>query len=79
MDVLAAFIAAGGSVLDAAELVGIRPSSAKRQMADLRAWSGLTTEQLEPEHDSLSRSTADVPRSTFVQAWQDAPHNDPNG
>lgn len=48
-------------------------------MADLRAWSGLTTEQLEPEHDSLSRSTADVPRSTFVQAWQDAPHNDPNG
>lgn len=46
MDVLAAFVAAGGSVPDAAALVGIRPSTAKRHLADLRARSGLTTEQL---------------------------------
>ena len=44
-DVLA-FVAAGGSVPDAAELVGIRPSTVKRHLADLRARSGLTTEQL---------------------------------
>ncbi len=46
MDVLAAFVAAGGSIPNAAELVGIRPSTAKRHLADLRARSGLTTEQL---------------------------------
>lgn len=46
MDVLAAFVAAVGSVLEAAELVGIRPSTVKRHLADLRARSGLTTEQL---------------------------------
>jgi DNA-binding MarR family transcriptional regulator len=46
MDVLAAFVAAGGSVPNAARLVGIRPSTAKRHLADLRARSGLTTEQL---------------------------------
>jgi predicted ArsR family transcriptional regulator len=46
MDVLAAFVAAGGSVQDAADLVGIRPSTVKRHLADLRARSGLTTEQL---------------------------------
>ena len=46
MDVLAAYVAAGGSVHDAAELVGIRPSIVKRHLADLRARSGLTTEQL---------------------------------
>ncbi len=46
MDVLAAFVAAGGSVQDAAELVGIRPSTVKRHFADLRSRSGLTTEQL---------------------------------
>jgi len=45
-NVLAAFVAAGGSVQDAAELVGIRPSTVKRHLADLRARSGLTTEQL---------------------------------
>ena len=45
MDVLAAFVAAGGSVQDAAQLVGIRPSPVKRHLADLRARSGLTTEQ----------------------------------
>src|SRR5665811_2011491 len=46
MDVLAAYVAAGGCVQDAAELVGIRPSTVKRHLADLRARSGLTTEQL---------------------------------
>jgi DNA-binding CsgD family transcriptional regulator len=46
MDVLAAYVAAGGSVQDAAELVGIRPSTVKRHLADLRARSGLRTEQL---------------------------------
>ncbi len=45
-DVLAAYVAAGGSVPDAAELVGIRPSTVKRHLADLRARSGFTTEQL---------------------------------
>lgn len=46
VNVLAAFVAVGGSVPDAAELVGIRPSTVKRHLADLRARSGLTTEQL---------------------------------
>ena len=45
IEALAAFVAAGGSVSDA-ELVGIRPSTVKRHLADLRARSGLTTEQL---------------------------------
>ena len=46
MDILAAYVAAGGSVSDAAEVMGIRPSTAKRHLADLRARLGLTTEQL---------------------------------
>jgi predicted ArsR family transcriptional regulator len=46
MDVLAAFVEVGGSVADAAELVGIRPGTVKRHLADLRARSGLSTEQL---------------------------------
>jgi predicted ArsR family transcriptional regulator len=46
VDVLAAYVAAGGSVPAAAELVGIRPSTVKRHLADLRARSGLKTEQL---------------------------------
>jgi len=46
LEVLAAFVTAGGSVSEAAALVGIRPSTAKRHLADLRARSGLTTEQL---------------------------------
>ena len=45
-NVLAAYVAARGSVPHAAELVGIRPSTVKRHLADLRARSGLTTEQL---------------------------------
>jgi predicted ArsR family transcriptional regulator len=46
VDVLAAYVATGGSVSDAAARVGIRPSTAKRHLADLRARSGLATEQL---------------------------------
>ena len=46
VDVLAAFVASGGSVAEAAARVGVRPSTAKRHLADLRARSGLTTEQL---------------------------------
>ena len=46
VDVVAAFVAAGGTVADATEVVGIRPSTAKEHLADLRARSGLTTEQL---------------------------------
>ena len=46
VDVLAAFVEAGGSVSGAAARVGIRPSTAKRHLADLRARSGLTTDQL---------------------------------
>ncbi|MCJ7710321.1 MAG: hypothetical protein MUQ32_05760 [Chloroflexi bacterium] len=46
VDVLAAFVAAGGSVPEAAARVGVRRSTAKRHLADLRARSGLTTEQL---------------------------------
>ena len=46
LNVLAAYVAAGGSVADAADLVGLRPSTVKRHLADLRARSGLTTEQL---------------------------------
>jgi len=45
-DVLAAYVAAGGSVHEAARLVGIRPSTVKRHLADLRARSGLTSELL---------------------------------
>ena len=45
-DVLAAYVAAGGSVSAAARLVRIQPSTVKRHLADLRARSGLSTEQL---------------------------------
>jgi hypothetical protein len=46
MDVLAACVAAGGSVAVGAELVGIRPGTVKRHVADLRARWDLSTEQL---------------------------------
>src|SRR4051812_23906184 len=55
VDVLAAYVAAGGSVQDAAELVGIRASTVKRHLADLRARSGLTTEQLIYSSRALGR------------------------
>jgi hypothetical protein len=44
-DVLAAYATTGGSVAAAAELVGIRPGTAKRHLADPRLRLGLTTEQ----------------------------------
>jgi DNA-binding MarR family transcriptional regulator len=37
IDALAAYVEAGGSVSDAAALVGIRPGTVKRHLADLRA------------------------------------------
>lgn len=46
MRALAAYVAAGGSVREAASRVGSRPSTVKRHLADLRARSGLSTEQL---------------------------------
>jgi hypothetical protein len=46
MKALATYVAAGGSVSQAAALAGIRPGTVKRHLADLRARSGLTTEQL---------------------------------
>ena len=46
MKALAAYVAEGGSVSGAAQRLGIRPSTVKRHLADLRARSGLTTEQL---------------------------------
>jgi hypothetical protein len=46
VEVLAAFVSDGGSVSVAADLVGVRPGTAKRHLADRRARPGLTTEQL---------------------------------
>jgi DNA-binding MarR family transcriptional regulator len=46
IDVLAAFVAAGGCVADAADLMDIGPSTVKRHLADLRARSGLANAQL---------------------------------
>lgn len=71
MDVLAAYVAAGGSVIDAAELVGIRPSTAKRHLADLRAKSGLTTEQ--PDLRRTSCRVARRPESGAVSACSVGP------
>jgi predicted ArsR family transcriptional regulator len=45
-EVLAAYVAEGGSVHDAATRMGIRPGTAKRHLADFRARSGLSAEQL---------------------------------
>jgi predicted ArsR family transcriptional regulator len=46
LDVLAAYVEVGGSVSSAAARAGVRPSTAKPHLADLRARTGLTTEQL---------------------------------
>ena len=45
-EALAAYVAAGGSVLEAAHALGVAPSTVKRHLADLRARFGLSTEQL---------------------------------
>ena len=42
---LAAFVSAG-SVRGASRAIGVAPSTVKRHLADLRARTGLTTEQL---------------------------------
>ena len=46
LDVLAAYVEAGGSLSSVAARSGVRPSTAKRHLTDLRARTGLTTEQL---------------------------------
>jgi DNA-binding NarL/FixJ family response regulator len=46
LNVLAAFVEAGGSVPWAAALLAIRPDTVKRHLAELRARLGLTTKQL---------------------------------
>src|SRR4051794_38926390 len=46
LEVLAAYVEAGGSVSSAAARAGVLPSMAKRHLAHLRARTGLTTEQL---------------------------------
>jgi hypothetical protein len=46
VEVPAAFVASGGSVPKAADLIGIRPSTVKRHLVDLRLRSGLSTDQL---------------------------------
>jgi DNA-binding CsgD family transcriptional regulator len=46
LEVLAAFVAAGGSIRKAAVRLDIQPGTVKRHLPDLRARSGLTTEQL---------------------------------
>ena len=45
-EALAAFVTSGGSVSAAAALLGIRPSTMKRHLADLRLRHNLSTEQL---------------------------------
>lgn len=43
---LAAYVAAGGSIHEAAKRVGSQPSTVKRHLVDLRLRFDLTTEQL---------------------------------
>jgi DNA-binding NarL/FixJ family response regulator len=65
MDVLAAYVAAGGSVHDAAELVGIQPSTVKRHLADLRSRMGLTTEQSDLCRSCWRMARRAEPRATI--------------
>ena len=48
VEALAAFVAAGGSVSAAAALMGVRPSTVKRHLADLRGWTTFV-DAVEPE------------------------------
>jgi hypothetical protein len=61
VEVLSAYVAVGGSVRDAAARIGLRPSTAKRHLADLWARSGLTTEQL--------TTSAGQPDGSSCRAW----------
>ena len=45
-ETLASYVEGGGSIAYAAARLGIKPSTAKRHLADLRLALGLTTEQL---------------------------------
>jgi hypothetical protein len=72
VDVLAAFVAAGGSVADAAARVGIRPSTVKRHLANLRARSGCTTEQL--IYSGRAAGWQVVPSLEPGLNWPDDPH-----
>ena len=69
MDVLAAFVAAGGSVPGAAKLLGIRPGTAKRHLADLRAKSGLSTVEL----IYVARAAGWLVVPNLESLWSDAP------
>ena len=77
VQVLAAYVACGASVARAAQEVGIRPSTAKRHLADLRQRSGMTTEQLiyagraagwltVPSLEPVARTAAQRPVSSAV-------------
>jgi DNA-binding NarL/FixJ family response regulator len=46
LEVVAAYVRGGGSISHVATTLGIRPSTAKRHLADLRRRSGLTTVEL---------------------------------
>lgn len=46
IDVLAAYVEARGSIPGAASMLGIRPATAKRHLADLRVRCRLSTEEL---------------------------------
>jgi hypothetical protein len=58
MDVLAAYVPAGGSVPVAAAFVGIRPGTMKCHLADVRARSGLTTVTDLPNRSMAGRLVA---------------------
>ena len=75
MDVLEVFIAAAGSVQDAAELVGIRPSTVKRHLADLFARSDLITEQL----NYAGRASGRLVVPTLDTLWHTCPTRPVNG
>ena len=46
LEVLAAYVSTGGSVANAANVLGIQAGTVKRHLADLRARFGRSTEQL---------------------------------
>jgi hypothetical protein len=75
VDALAAYVEAEGSVSDAAALVGIRPSTVKRHRADLRARSGLTTEQL----IYAGRAAGWLVVPALEPAWPDPGRSDTQG
>lgn len=73
--VLAAYVAAGGSIGAAAASLAIRPSTVKRHRADLRARSGLTTEQL----IYAGRAAGWLVVPALEPAWPDPGRSDTQG